>query len=46
MSWHEDSNDATLIDGDAPDLDAEPVVVTPLPRRNNDVYVEDNYHKN
>ena len=38
MSWHEDSNDAALIDGDAPDLDAEPVVVTPLPRRNNDVY--------
>ena len=38
MNWHEDSNDAALIDGDAPDLDAEPVVVTPLPRRNNDVY--------
>jgi hypothetical protein len=38
MSWHEDSNDATPVDGAAHDLDDEPVVVTPLPRRNNDVY--------
>jgi len=37
MSWHEDPLDALHTDQD--DLgDAEPVVVTPLPRRGNDVF--------
>ncbi|HBS62641.1 MAG TPA: hypothetical protein DEB32_07960, partial [Stenotrophomonas sp.] len=38
MNWHEDSHDVAPIDGAADDHDAEPVVVTPLPRRSNDVF--------
>lgn len=37
MNWHETSNDAP-IDGGADELDDEPVVITPPPRRSNDVF--------
>jgi hypothetical protein len=37
MSWHEQSTD-TPIDGGADEHDDEPVVVTPVLRRNNDVF--------
>lgn len=38
MSWHEDPLDTSRADEADDGLDVEPVVVTPLPRRGNDVF--------